>query len=492
MNFSKTDFFCRALLIFWACFLFVNCKEIVEPSKGELLARNLCASCHVFPEPSLLSKDVWMSETLPEMGLRLGMSNHGPEYYDKGLGDNIYPEKPMLTQADWESLVMYYNINAPKKIPLYKQKPLKTSTVFNSKTFASTDTLSAIITLIKYNKNDHSVYLGDGGNSSLVNVNDDGKILSNKKLISPPVKIHFKDSCNQILTIGSLYPSNDKKGILDLCEVTIDSLRRPVDFLMKDVNEDGLEDVLVAEFGNTIGSLVWYEKMNNNAYNRQVIHPFSGSIKIKYADIDHDGQDELMALFAQESESLYVFTFENDAFSIKEVLKFNPAFGVNDFHTVDMNNDGLLDVIISNGDNADYSTVLKNYHGIRIYLNEGNYKFTEAYFYPYHGVSKIEVADFNLDGRQDVLAISNFGDLTDDKFESVILLKGTGPFQFEPTRIADIPRYGWQTIDVSDYDGDGDKDVFIGAFNIRLGPKESLPESKEKASWIRLENLTNN
>ena len=198
-----------------------------------------------------------------------------------------------------------------------------------------------------------------------------------------------------------------------------------------------------------------------------------------------------MALFAQETESLYVFVYEINAFSIKKIVQFHPAFGVNDFQLEDMNNDGLLDVIISNGDNADYSEVLKNYHGIRIYLNEDNYTFSESYFYPYHGTSKVEVVDFNLDGKQDVLAISNFGDLTDPNFENIVLLINTGDLEFSPTRIADVPRCGWQTIDVKDFDNDGDKDVFVGAFNIKLGPPESIPKKQENISWILLKNRTN-
>lgn len=470
--------------------LFYGCKKGEEPSKGELLARNYCASCHLFPDPDLLSKDVWMTETIPEMGLRLGMSHHGPEYYDNGFNKAIYPENMMMSQEDWERLVMYYKIMAPQEITLYKQEKLKESNVFEAKAYAYNGKNSSIVTMIEYNVKDEKLYLGDGEKASLITLNTDGDLLAVKKLKSPPVKIQFKDTSNVMLSIGSLYPSDVKKGVLNIGVHRIDSLIRPVDFIIKDVDKDGFEDALISEFGNTVGNLVWYKNNANNNYSRRVIYPFSGSIKMEYGDLDGDGNEELVAMLAQESESIIVFSFEDGKFYSRKIKQFHPAFGLNDFQLVDFNNDDLLDIVISNGDNADYSSVLKNYHGVRVYLNNGDFEFTESYFYPYHGASKVEVADFNLDGKLDILTISNFGDLTDSNFESLVLLTNIGDLNFNANKIKNIPRTGWQTIDVKDFDNDGDKDVFIGAFGIKLGPKESIKDNEAKMSWIKLINNT--
>lgn len=486
---KKAVLFCKCVLF---CLLLLGCKKEKAPSKGELLARNYCASCHLFPGPELLPKDVWMTKTIPEMGLRLGMSHHGPEYYDSGFNKAIYPENMMLSQEEWESLVMYYKIMAPQEIPVYKQEKLEESDGFETMAYAYNGELSSIVTMVEYNAKDEKLYLGDGKKASLVTLNVDGNVLNVEKLKSPPVKIQFEDNSISMLLIGSLYPSDEKKGVLNVGDRKIDSLIRPVDFIIKDVDKDGFKDVLVSEFGNTIGNLVWYKNNANTSYSRHVIHPFSGSIKMEYADIDNDGKEEFLAMFAQESESIIVFSFEEDKFSSRKIKQFHPAFGLNDFQLVDFNNDDLLDIVVSNGDNADYSSVLKNYHGIRVYLNNGDFKFTESYFYPYHGASKVEVADFNLDGKLDILTISNFGDLTDSNFESVVLLTNTGDLNFNANKIKNIPRIGWQTIDVKDFDNDGDKDVFIGAFGIKLGPKESIKANDANVSWIRLINKTKN
>ena len=478
------------LLAFLLCTL-LSCEPKQKQSEGEVLAKTLCASCHMFPEPSLLPSNIWLSQTLPEMGLRLGMSNHGPEYYEKGSSGDVYPSKPLLSQKEWEKLVMYYKITAPKEIELYEQPILKDNSIFKIKTFSYDSIPSSIVTMLDYNPKTRKLYLGDGRNSSLIQVTVDGEIIKKEKLESPPVRMSFLKEEQSLLTIGSLYPSDEESGVLKLGNIFIDGLRRPVDFLQNDVNGDGFEDVVVCEFGNTVGSLAWYENKGDLFYERHVIQELSGSIKIEFVDIDNDGKEELLALFTQESESLLAFSFDGNKVTSKKLLQFHPAFGVNDFEIVDMNNDGDLDIVVSNGDNADYSEVLKNYHGVRVYVSQNEGGFLESYFYPYHGASKIRVADFNLDGKKDIITVSNFGNLKDENFKSIVLLINEGADKYKPTSVANAPKIGWQTIDVEDYDNDGDVDVFVGAFGIKLGPKESMSSDENKISWMRLKNLTN-
>ncbi|MCB0564242.1 MAG: VCBS repeat-containing protein [Phaeodactylibacter sp.] len=51
----------------------------------------------------------------------------------------------------------------------------------------------------------------------------------------------------------------------------------------------------------------------------------------------------------------------------------------------DLNQDGREDILYVNGDNADYSIVDKPYHGVRLFLNNGNNEFSEKYFHPMPG-----------------------------------------------------------------------------------------------------------
>ncbi|MGB5668051.1 MAG: VCBS repeat-containing protein [Maribacter sp.] len=318
----------------------------------------------------------------------------------------------------------------------------------------------------------------------------DGQILSSEKLKSPPVKIVFKDSLDYILTIGILSPSDEAKGKLKIGDNSIEELIRPVDFLIYDVNLDGYDDVFVCNYGNNVGDFSLFENLRNGTYNKRIIHPLSGAIKVEITNMDADEENEIVVLFAQEHELIMIWDYENNSFIGKKVVQFQPAFGSVDFQLRDMNGDGFKDILIGNGDNADLSTVLKNFHGVRVLLNKGNQEFSEEYFLPIHGVSKIMAEDFDLDGDTDILTISNFGDFSDPKFKSVQLLMNEGELIFNPKYINGLPDFRWQTIDVSDYDKDGDLDVFLGSFNLNVGPEESNISDRENISWVKLENKT--
>jgi hypothetical protein len=58
-------------------------------------------------------------------------------------------------------------------------------------------------------------------------------------------------------------------------------------------------------------------------------------------------------------------------------------------------------MVTANGDNADYSIVLKNYHGIRVHINQGNNEFKETFFYPVYGATRLLAEDFDQDGDID-------------------------------------------------------------------------------------------
>ncbi len=90
-----------------------------------------------------------------------------------------------------------------------------------------------------------------------------------------------------------------------------------------------------------------------------------------------------MVLFAQADEGISIFYQEENGFQEKRVLRFPSIYGSNDFELLDFNGDGYKDIILSNGDNGDKSNVLKPYHGIRIFLNDGTYNFSEKYFFPF-------------------------------------------------------------------------------------------------------------
>ncbi|RKN80922.1 FG-GAP repeat domain-containing protein [Ulvibacterium marinum] len=468
-------------------FLFLaNCTTENKHAEGKELAKTNCASCHMYPDPQILPRRVWGEKVLPNMGLLMGMS-HGPiyTYGDTESNTNL---KPTIAQEDWDKIVHYYINESESSIPKYLIEDQGYTNVFEPHIF-SLDSLP-LITMTTYNEKSGSLFLGNGSSSTLLTLDTNGEILNSEELDSPPIKIVFKDSLDYILTIGNLNPSDEAKGKLKIGNNVIEELIRPVDFLIYDINLDGYDDVFVCSYGNNIGDFSLFENLRNGTYKKRVIHPISGAIKVEITNMDDDDENEIVVLFAQEHELIMIWDYENNSFIGKKAVQFQPAFGFVDFQLRDMNGDGLKDIIIGNGDNSDLSTVLKNFHGVRVLLNKGDKEFSEDYFLPIHGVSRIRAEDFDLDGDTDILTVSNFGDFSNSQFKSVQFLSNEGELKFEPKYIHRLPDFRWQTLDVSDYDKDGDLDVFLGSFNLNVGPEESDISNKKDISWVKLENKT--
>jgi hypothetical protein len=135
----------------------------------------------------------------------------------------------------------------------------------------------------------------------------------------------------------------------------------------------------------------------------------------------------------------------------------------------DFNKDGFMDIITSNGDNGDYPPILKAYHGIRIFLNNGKNEFEEKLFLPVNGIGKVIARDFDNDGDLDLASIAYFADFRNILAESFIYWENEGNLRFSPSTIRNVSEGRWITMDAGDYDGDGDLDIILGNADFRLG-----------------------
>jgi hypothetical protein len=180
------------------------------------------------------------------------------------------------------------------------------------------------------------------------------------------------------------YLQTDSKGKLHLdAKALFDSLARPVQITSCDLNNDKKTDYLVCEFGHLTGSLSWMENKGNDKFTHHVLRAEPGVLKAYVDDVNHDGLPDVWALFTQGNEAIVLFTNKgNGVFEQKEVLRFPAIYGSTYFEFADFNKDGLQDIVYTCGDNADYSTVLKPYHGVYIYLNEGKQSIQTKIFFP--------------------------------------------------------------------------------------------------------------
>jgi hypothetical protein len=233
-----------------------------------------------------------------------------------------------------------------------------------------------------------------------------------------------------------------------------------------DLDQDGQRDLLVCAFGHLTGELYWMR----SGTEKRVLRPQPGCAKVLIEDFTGDGRPDVLALFAQGAEGLYLFTNGGGGcFTERQLFAFPPVQGSSSFELADCDGDGRRDVLYTCGDNADYSPVLKPWHGVTIFRNTGGLAFEKWWHYPMHGASKAMAADFDLDGDADLLAIAFFADFNDQPGEALLYFENTGMGRFRPITLPWAGNGHWLTLDTGDIDGDGDTDAALGHFGLNLG-----------------------
>jgi hypothetical protein len=446
---------------------------------GKYLAQIYCGSCHQFPDPSLLEKSIWEKNILPKMGWRLGMNQDFMKIYsgidmeetELLITNNVYPENPQLAEEDWQKIVKYYTENAPEK-PIQqaeKQKVTVGMNDFSVKNIFGIPDAPPTVTMVKFDTTNKEIFVSWRGQKNYLKKYD--LKLSSKDSItsnSPISDISFKKESSEFLSMGLMDPSDKAKGSLIKLlsnkkqSVLIDKLKRPVHISYGNLNDDKIEDILICNFGNEAGNLTWYE---GGSLSPHLLKAAPGARIAYIKDMNNDKLNDIVVLMTQAREGIFVFYNKgNGEFDEKQILEFSSVYGSSFMDLVDFNKDGFMDILYTNGDNADLSISLKAYHGIRIFINDGKNNFKQSYFYPMFGASKALAADFDLDGDLDIAAISFFTSPDQKPDEGFLLLNNEGNNKFKPSTFQQANQGKWMVMDVGDMDKDGDLDIILGSF----------------------------
>lgn len=477
--------------------------------KGKKLAAQYCQSCHMLPAPSLANAKTWENGILPQMGPRLGIVNFkgktNPSYSrDINLPKGYYPSQPLLTNEEWQNIIDYYTATAPDTIvfPEFSQPQIKMQLPLFEVQKPHINYNTPTVSFVKIDSANKAmpVIISDALKQKIYRFNAALKPVDSVYSKGPVVDLEKQQNNWIACNIGLLNPNNEKRGScynisLHNQKFVLDSLPlfkdivRPVQITETDLNNDGRKDYLVCEFGFLIGSLSWMENKGNGNFLRHVIRDLPGAIKVYIQDYNNDGLPDIWALFAQGEEGIFLFTNKgNGEFSQQEVLRFPPINGSSYFELDDFNNDGHPDILYTCGDNADYSTVLKPFHGVYIFMNDGNNKFVQKYFYHINGCYKAMAKDFDKDGDLDIATIAYFADYSQKPEEGFIYLENKAPNEFEPYTLPDFEVGRWLTMDVGDFDGNGFPDIILGNFSVAPSFTKSKVDWRNSPPFILLKN----
>lgn len=489
-------------------------------SEGELLAQQHCVKCHLFPEPELLDQKTWTMSTLPSMGNYFGIFSHKGHFgeyritREQELVENpetrlriLMADTAQIEPDAWEKIMCYYGQRAPEALvtgvlakvsneqanfrarglkhpSLSGQRPLTSCVSFLPKhgaiAFASLD--SPDVRFADRNLN-LSATKDARGTAVDVQADSDGTLV--------------------ITVIGSIKPSEMRTGLLlklapgaSTPVLIADKLHRPVSGVPFDANGDGASDFLVCEYGHHTGALTWLEWQVGGDYQKHTILDKANPVAAIPQDADADGDLDIYALFAGGREGIWRFINDGKGnFEGEELIEFPAPTGSVDLELVDIDLDGDQDLLHVAGDNDDSSPILKPYHGLRIFLNDGKGGFSLAHFHPMHGAYAVEAADFDLDGDIDIALCAQFGDYANHPEQAFVLLENSGQLEFTVKSHAATHGVRWARMDAADFDADGDADIVLGAM-IPRGKDWLKPDGEILKMWqnapeiLLLENLS--
>ncbi len=443
---------------------------------------------------------------LPRMGYMYGIYESKQEYealFENNEGGRIvkssglFPSSPTMDSTTWKNIKAYYLQRAPEKLSMPPKKQIKK--YLNQFTTIIPDQRVGMpsSTMAQFSKSGQ-IYLGDAVTKSFSIFSQDLQLLNTGNVQEGAVSLYDGEHAFWLTVMGSFSPTDAPLGLIATLpkqkgiasSVPIKELQRPVHSDYGDLDGDGDMDIVVSEFGKWTGALSVFINTNSN-YEKKILLSTPGAIKSYMRDMNKDGFLDIVALFAQGAEGIDIYYNDGKAnFKRERVLKFSPSMGGSFMNLIDYNDDGFLDILFTAGDNADYKPVLKPWHGIYVFINDGQNQFNEALFIHHNGAYNAVVDDFDGDGDKDIAAISFFPDWINTPEESFVYYQNNGNNNFENFTFPEVNKGRWVVMHSSDYDKDGDQDLILGSLAFEVIPKLGYVEQwmKDGIPFIVLEN----
>lgn len=451
--------------------------EVTEDSRK--LAETRCSSCHMVPSPKDLPSEVWEKNIFPEMANYFKWSATSQYAYANKAFYNKKASFPM-NDNEWNALLTYFVDNSSKEITHRENITRAKQHFFEPVLLDHLCELPSITALT----------IGESG--QLYSASD--QLVSRYSLIdSAFYSVEYKGVATQLIELasdslyvldaGRLGPHDLALGSLELLNFQnsalskiLSGLKRPVYSILED------SIIYISQFGHTTGLISKNSLANTKIRRVDTLLSLPGCYKMLKAQVEPDGHNELITICSQALEGVYSLSDKKDT-EVKKLIAFPPHYGLSDLVMCDINGDNALDIILTNGDNADYSNVPKEYHGLRIYLNDKKGHFDLSYFYPIYGATQVQYLQLEDDGRLDLVVSAYFATSPD---ESILIFKNLttkeNQLNFEVYGVPEASKGRWLVMSKGDIDMDGDDDIVIGS-NIN-GPT-AVQDSTWPEKWYK-------
>ena len=475
------------LLYVFALVALYSCSKKKNEATGEVLFQAHCARCHIGPDIGALPKSMWAERVLPDMASRMGIKEgdydpyQGMSFEEKEIvmRAGVYPYTPLLKPEQWEILKEYILSNAPDSLSGQTENvEYAVQDRFKSEGIALDDVPGSYYTFLDYDEHLQTILVGDFSGNLIGHNLATGATEAMHKVNNALVDYVQKDTVSYLTDVGILDPSELSSGRIyrafgNGMRVIPEVFHRPVNNLVADLDGDGIDELVISEFGHRTGRLTLLRGLPNGEYERKILLALPGTIRAVAEDMDKDGDLDIVAITSQGDESITILYQEEDLrFRVDRAIRFSPIYGSSWFELLDYDHDGDIDIVTVNGDNADKTYMPKPYHGLRVHLNDGQNKFTEAFFHPLNGATRFVAEDFDQDGDFDFAIISTFPDYENAADLALVYLENQNEanFKFKPFKFEESNLSRWFLLDKADIDADGDIDLILSAFTYTFTP----------------------
>jgi hypothetical protein len=442
-----------------------------------------CGACHAYPPPETLPRAEWRKEVK--------------------LGYDFFAKSPLMgiDFPPLESVVAYYEQHAPDELPLLPAREARGAlpVQFERRAYARPGEkhapgVSHVQIVRLFGRAQPAILVCDAMREQVLLLRPEDpaspwQVLATGLCCARAEVVDLdQDGIDDIVlaVLGSFYATDyrvgsvvwlrgKRDGTFDPPTVLLENVGRVADVRAGDFNGDGKIDLVVAVFGwRESGEILYLENQAAKGFPpRFVAHRVDerhGAIHVCVADLNHDGKPDFVALISQEHETIVAFLNEGAGRFRKETIYAapHPAFGSSGIQLVDLDGDGDLDVLFTNGDSLDTPYFLKPYHGVQWLENRGSYPFVPHRLLDQYGASCAVAADLDGDGRCDIVAVSFLAaDVYPQrrklKLPAVTLLMQTAKGMFTPYTL-ESATCDHLTCAVGDLDGRGRPDLVMGNF----------------------------
>jgi hypothetical protein len=498
-----------AILLLSTLWLLAGCagpEEKARVENGAEPAALRCAACHALPDPASLPKTTWRQYVLPRMGYLMGIYDTPgarDSLFENGVGGelvrraNIFPAQAQISQEEWDAIQAFYLSEAPEKLPVAPSSSVSNDLPLFAVKPAQIRLSPPSTTMVKIMRKG-GFLMGDANSRAFYQFGGDLQLQDVARVAEGTVQVDEFANDFLLTVMGSFSPTDAPGGMLLALpkeknkepRMLIDQLRRPVHTAVADLDDDQQPDFVIAEFAKWTGKLAWW-RLEEGKYRPIVLKEQTGAIRSVITDLDADGRSDVVALFGQGAEGIRAFYNRgNGNFEEEVLLEFPPTYGSSYFNMMDLDGDEDLDIVYVNGDNADYPPILKPYHGIRYFTNDGQNHFEETFFYPLPGAYKALPADFDADGDLDIAAISFFPDFQQHPERGFLFLENQGDNMMQAYTFPEAAQGRWLTMDAGDIDQDGDTDLILGSLAFEVVPPSGILRQwiEQALPFIILEN----